>query len=109
MHQPEHWGYVQFSTRPPGRDTFRPDPTRPAREALRQIYHAQRAYHAKHGRWATTLPDLGLDPTDLSRDLPAPPTLETTPDGYRARATARGPEGANLNLSMEQDSRIRTE
>jgi hypothetical protein len=109
MHQPEHWGYVQFSALPPGQAAFRPDPTRPAREALRRIYQAQRAYHARRNRWATSLAELGLDPADLARGLAAPPTLETTPDGYRARAEVRGPEGSKKTLILEQDSRIREE
>ena len=30
MHRPERWGYVQFSTAPPGQATYRPDPAGPA-------------------------------------------------------------------------------
>jgi hypothetical protein len=107
MHQPEHWGYVQFSEQPPGRAEFRPDPTRPAREALRRIYQAQRALHAKERRWASSLAELGFDPVELARGLAGPPTLEPTPDGYRATAEVAGPDPSRRRLSMGEDSRIR--
>ncbi|HYT91498.1 MAG TPA: carbohydrate-binding family 9-like protein, partial [Gemmataceae bacterium] len=60
MHWPEKWGYVQFSTAKPGMAAFRPDPEGPARDVLHRIYHAQRAYHKEHKRWARSLGELGL-------------------------------------------------
>jgi WD40 repeat protein/serine/threonine protein kinase len=60
MHQPETWGYVQFSTAPPGTATFRPDPAGPAKQQLHRIYHAQKAFAKEHGRYARTLAELGL-------------------------------------------------
>jgi hypothetical protein len=41
MHRPERWGYVQFSTSPPGTKAFQPDPTRNGRDVLMEIYHLQ--------------------------------------------------------------------
>ena len=37
MHAPERWGYVQFSTAEPGKATFKPDETGPARQLLHRI------------------------------------------------------------------------
>ncbi|OLE60036.1 MAG: hypothetical protein AUI36_12760, partial [Cyanobacteria bacterium 13_1_40CM_2_61_4] len=44
MHRPERWGYVQFSTARPGSVKLRPDAALVAREALMEIYHAQRTF-----------------------------------------------------------------
>src|SRR5262245_33113756 len=49
MRRPEQWGYVQFSTAPPGSVAYRPDPTGPARHLLHRIYYAQRRYRHEHG------------------------------------------------------------
>ena len=61
MHQPEHWGYVQFSNAPPGEATYKVDPSASHREQLMLVYHAQRAYRKRENRWAATLGALGLD------------------------------------------------
>jgi WD40 repeat protein len=60
MHQPETWGYVQFSTGAPGTATFRPDAAGPAKHLLHRIYYAQKAYAKAKGRYAHTLAELGL-------------------------------------------------
>src|SRR5829696_6582392 len=52
MHRPERWGFVQFTTGPPGPGAaFRPDRSWPAREALMRVYHAQAAFRKRRGRW----------------------------------------------------------
>jgi hypothetical protein len=61
MHRPETWGYVQFTSRPPGEVTFVPDPSWPARAWLHRAYYAQREYRRAHGRWAASLDELKLD------------------------------------------------
>jgi len=60
MHRPEHWGYVQFTSRPPGAMAFAPDPSWPAREWLHRAYYAQRDYRRAHGRWAASLQELQI-------------------------------------------------
>src|SRR5262249_19121507 len=60
MHRPETWGYVQFSTAKVGDAEFKPDLAGPAKHVLHEVYYAESAYRQKHGRWATTLADLGL-------------------------------------------------
>ncbi len=93
MHYPEHWGYVQFSTRRQGEAAARPDPTAAARRALLQIYYAQAEFRRKNKRWAT--PD----------ELPAH-SFWMTADGWRAETTARGARETDLRVAIRQDSKI---
>ena len=60
MHRPEEWGYVQFSTAKTGAVALRTDPAWPARLWLHRVYYAERAFRETHGRWGTTLAELGL-------------------------------------------------
>jgi hypothetical protein len=60
MHRPERWGYLQFSTAKPGTAPFKPDADWEIRDALHRAYYAQRAHHAKHGKFAGAAGDLGL-------------------------------------------------
>jgi len=89
MHRPEMWGVVQFSTEPPGKASFQPDPSLPARRWLQSVYYAERAYRQAHGRWAATLVELGVVP-------PAAPTLgaavlEATAGLFEAAITLERP------------------
>jgi len=105
MHQPELWGYVQFSTAPPGTAAFRPDPAGPAKHLLHQIYHGQRAFHNEHKRFAGTLEELKL--ADLRHEsLLAPLALALTPDGFQATAEVRGDAGRVERWHIGSDSRI---
>lgn len=95
MHQPENWGFVQFSTAAPGTDTFRRDPDEAVHALLMRVYHAQRAFQEKHGRWAQRWTDLGL-----SADVA--PEIRATTEGYTA--TAVSSDGRRWNV--RQDSRL---
>jgi hypothetical protein len=104
MHQPERWGYVQFSTAPPGQASFRPDPADAIRDRLMRIYHAQVAFRARNQRWAARIEDLGLpDATGLPRDATS---LRLTPEGYEAAITFSPPGGQPETWTVRQDSRI---
>ncbi len=105
MHRPETWGYVQFTTAPPGTARFRRDPTGPARHLLYRLLYAQREYRHRHGRWAGTLRELGLDKlTDPS--LTAPPRLEVRGDAFSISAAVRAPGGKVASLRLHHDSRL---
>jgi hypothetical protein len=105
MHRPETWGYVQFSTAPVGKATFRPDPACPAKHLLQRIYYAQRSYHEKNDRYAKALAELGL--TDLSHEsLAGPPVLDLTADGYHAAVDVRYPDGKIRRWRIRQDSLV---
>jgi hypothetical protein len=108
MHCPEMFGYVQFSTAPPGTDTFRPDPTFSARILLHGIYYAQKDFYKKNGRWAAALSELGLD-YSKERGIAGPPALALTEKGYRAGVVVRLPDGETRTLSISQDSRVEEE
>ena len=105
MHQPERWGYLQFSTQPPGKAPYRVDEMGPVRDELMTIYHAQKAL-AKAGKpWDGTLTQLGLNSTDFRS---APPVIHLTPGGYEASITVPRPDGPPLTWVVDQDSRLTT-
>jgi hypothetical protein len=60
MHQPESWGFVQFSTKVAGTgtDTFVLSPDEKIKWALRQLYYAQHQFKKKNGRFSTQLSEL---------------------------------------------------
>lgn len=106
MHRPERWGYVQFSTNPPGRDRFNPDPTEAARELLMGIYHRQRSYHAQFRRFATSLRELRL-PADYGKTWRSSAILiRATKSGYVATMAHDTPAGEKIDLHVRQDSRL---
>jgi hypothetical protein len=87
MHRPERWGYLQFSTAPPGTAAFVRDPGEQARHLLHQVCYAQQAYKKAHGHWARSLGTLGL-----ARQAGAPPGavhLESTETSYEASVAER--------------------
>lgn len=105
MHRPETWGYVQFSTAPPGEVEYQPDAAGPARHALHRAYYAQRDYHAKHKRYAGDWKELGFNP--------APPAgvagaleLTATDDGYEISARAVLPDKSTRRVTIRQDSLV---
>jgi hypothetical protein len=105
MHQPERWGYVQFSTAAPGHATFQPDPTGPAKHVLHRIYHAQLSFEEEHGRYAATLDELGLaDVSDGS--LANPPRLQAAAGRFQASVDVRLPGGKIQRWCIREDSRV---
>jgi hypothetical protein len=102
MHRPERWGYVQFSTAPPGGAAFRPDPDAPARDLLMRLYHAQKAFRARAGRWAGSLEELSFRREGAEA---GPPSLRLTEDGFEATAEAAGEPPRRWRI--RQDSRLR--
>ena len=105
MHRPEKWGYVQFSTAPPGTAKYVPDPAIPTRDLLMEIYHAQRAFRDKNKRWAAALSELNL-PLSRHSDLPAAPTLQLTPQGYSASCLLQLPSGKTQTWHVREDSKL---
>ena len=60
MHRPERWGYVQFSTAGPGKDSFLPDQDAKTKDDLHRVYYAQNEYRKTNKGYAKLLADLGL-------------------------------------------------
>jgi len=104
MHYPEMWGVVQFSEHTAGsaRDSWRQDPAQAAKWALREVYYAQRAYHARHQRYATSYGQLGLKQGAVP-GYAWPPRVFATP--YQFSARLEGQEG-RAALSIEQDGLV---
>jgi hypothetical protein len=93
IHYPEMWGYVQFSSKLPGKgkDKFerRVDDVR-ATWALRRIYYAERAYFDENMRFSADLGVLGLE--DVLRIWAKPPVIQTTSSLFEAISEAKGGE-----------------
>ena len=107
MHQPEHWGFLQFSTEAPGVAPYRVDPSGPIRAALMTVYHAERKHTRTGQRWAGSLAELGLDPADLTVPGGSPPAIRFVPGGYEAFITLEPLDGQPARTwAVDQDSRI---
>jgi len=105
MHQPETWGYVQFSTAAPGQAAFRPDPAGAAKHLLHRIYSAQRSFQKEHGRYASTLAELKL--ADIGQGiLVAPPRIVVDADTFQASVDIRLPDGTQQRWSIREDSLV---
>ena len=87
MHQPEFWGYVQFSTETVGTKEvpFFEDMDFNLKMALLEIYREQKSFFNTHGHFAKKLEDLALDPYNREH-FGQLITLETQPSGFTARA-----------------------
>jgi hypothetical protein len=104
MHRPERWGYVQFSTAPPGQAVYKPDPAGPIRDRLMQIYRAQAAYHGRTKHWAASLDELKLpEPIGMP---PHQVEWSATADGFVATVTFTPAGGRPQTWTIRQDSRI---
>jgi hypothetical protein len=107
MHQPERWGYVQFSTAGPGQAAFRPDPAAPVRDRLIRIYHAQQSYRKQLGTWAPNLDalQLGLETTPGASEVVL---RRVGDDGYEAAIVLDPPDGGPRETwTVQADSRLR--
>jgi hypothetical protein len=105
MHQPERWGYVQFSTAAVGKSRFQRDSAEPVRDVLMQIYHAQRDFHKKNKRWAASLTELGLTPPKV-RGVSEAIQINLTADGYTAEAVFVRNRKTTERWRVRQDSRL---
>lgn len=104
MHQPERWGFVQFTTLPPATAVFRPDPSLAARDYLMQVYHAQQAFRREQGRWASSFAELGLSKPPLGTNSSH---LTLTPAGFEAQVGYVSDQKAARLLCVRADSRLR--
>ncbi|MGV3613979.1 MAG: carbohydrate-binding family 9-like protein [Fimbriimonas sp.] len=73
MHRPDRWGVLQFAATPEVKPKAYPGLAE--RQTLMRAWEAQRAYRAKHGRWARTAKQLGLT---------EPVTFQTTDSQFEA-------------------------
>lgn len=71
MHQPETWGFVQFSTikSGAGEAKFQSDADDPIKWLLRNIYYGQSAYYKKHREYADDLSKLEFSDRKLEQRI----------------------------------------
>ncbi len=106
MHRPERWGVLQFTTKPPGEHVpFVMDPTMPARDLLMSVYHRQRAYRGKFGRWAKNVEELGMEGM-AHESVTGPIAIEPDGRGYIATVKVRMPDGSTRTLHTRADSKL---
>lgn len=62
MHQPETWGFVQFTEARVGEEeiAFQEDPDDAIKWLLRQVYYAEREYRGQNGFYTSEVPELEL-------------------------------------------------
>jgi hypothetical protein len=98
MHQPETWGYLQFSSDPPGVGVYRPDRDAGiARHWLHKIYRAQHDYRRARGRFARSLRELRLN---------APVQIEATSTHFEARLKLKRSGERERQWQIRDDARI---
>ncbi len=90
MHQPETWGYVQFSADPSHTEKFHPDPTHEARMELFRLYKEFKALYARHECY-------DVNQVKLMSGF----TFKRTATGYALEVTV-----GHTHLRMTQDSQV---
>jgi hypothetical protein len=96
IHYPEMWGFVQFSSKTPGRgrERFGRRPEEKLKWALRRIYYAERRLFADRSAFAADLAALGLDKENALRikGWSYPPAIFATPGLFEAVYRAKSGE-----------------
>ena len=102
MHEPEHWGYVYFSSKPVSEKVeFKIPQDEHIRWKLYALYRAQKAYYAKHKVWATDLNQLkNVDLKVLGKTLE--PKLENYSQGWTITVTS---PFSDLRYSIREDGK----
>ena len=82
MHEPEHWGYVYFSTKPVSEEVaFTIPQDEQIRWKLYEFYRAQKAYFSENKTWATSLDTLEAEAFQLENKT-ITPVLENHTYGW---------------------------
>tara|TARA_R110002051_G_scaffold69304_1_gene124594 strand:+ start:8800 stop:9819 length:1020 start_codon:yes stop_codon:yes gene_type:complete len=102
MHEPEKWGYVYFSSKGIGKDTFTISQDEKIRWKLFELYRAQKSYHNKQKSWATILDSISKKPISVDNKI-LEPILENYSAGYTI--SIKSPF-SNKTLILKEDGRI---
>jgi len=104
MHQPETWGFLQFSEKAVGSgiDEYIENPDNHVKWALRVLYYHEKAWKEKHGQYTIDLKDLGLNDY-LLNGKPFLPGIILTNSMYEAIAVST--DGSGL-WHITQDGRV---
>jgi hypothetical protein len=100
IHYPEMWGFVQFSSKSPGRgrERFVRRAEEKLKWALRRIYYAERRLFAERSAFAADLTALGLEKENALRikGWSYPPSISITPGLFEAVYQARSGESWHI-------------
>jgi hypothetical protein len=104
MHQPETWGFLQFSDKivGAGTDNYLPDPDNDIKWALRMVYYRQYSYFKKNKSYATDMKSLGLEDYKID-GTPFSPAIMVTTSTYEA--TCKAHDGKSV-WHILQDGKI---
>lgn len=107
MHRPEHWGYVQFTSRPAAETKLALDPSSETRLRVAAVYDAQHEYRRIHGRWASDIKNLDRAFTKIGKGDPTPEML-ITDDGFilRMHCPAQGGLVKTVTLNSEGEMKL---
>jgi len=100
IHYPEMWGYVQFSSKAPGKgkEKFARRPEEKVKWALRKIYYAEWAHGQEKPGFGADLGALSLKGENALRvkGWSYPPTIHATPSLFEAAYIARSGESWHI-------------
>jgi len=100
IHYPEMWGYVQFSSKLPGkgRERFERRAEEKIKWALRKIYYAEWRRYSDAGGFATDVVSLGLKGEEALKikGWSSPPAIFATPSLFEAVYTAKSGESWHI-------------
>jgi len=104
MHQPETWGFVQFSEKIAGKgtDLYIPDSDNDIKWALRQLYFKEKSYFEKNNKYNADFKLLGLKEV-LVNGKPFAPQIKTTFTLFEAVAPS---SDGKSTWHIVQDGRI---
>jgi hypothetical protein len=104
MHEPESWGFVQFSSNKVGKskDTFIESDEEQIKWALRHLYYAQRQWKKKHQTYTQNLSDLPVTPPTIKGYL-FEPKIFCTPSLFEIIAKSKN---GTFNWHIRQDGLI---
>lgn len=109
MHQPETWGFVQFSTvsveeAAASPASFTPEATWPARALLMDVYYAQTLCWQALKRFCSSLHEASQY-ADL-RDITHPVEIQTTKVSFVASTEVQLADGSRMLVMVDQLSRL---
>lgn len=81
MHEPEKWGYVYFSSKEVGNESFSIPLDEEIKWKMYQLFRKQKAHHGKHKTWITSLEKL-QDEEIIINDSTITLVLENHKTGY---------------------------
>ncbi|HNX42794.1 MAG TPA: carbohydrate-binding family 9-like protein [Bacteroidales bacterium] len=104
MHQPETWGFLQFSakTAGSGTDIYLENPDYSIMQALRKLYFREKAWFGKNGSYTANLKSLGFSDYQVN-GKPFRPEISLTKSLYEAVANG---SAAGTLWHITQDGKI---